>query len=170
MLHAVILVLWHLIMVEVINAIKREIRRYCKDTECLLKLKSPGDIRKFSNESLYQQLLVKCPKLAVFIASICQPGNLKGNMPLLSDAETTNRFRNAVSMATFICLRQYNQQLSATHFRTSLLLNGGAKALTLEYCDSHLGICMSHPSLIRIHKKASAPSSTKATSHGKKTH
>ena len=58
MLHAVILVLWHLIMVEVINAIKREIRRYCKDTECLLKLKSPGDIRKFSNESLYQQLLI----------------------------------------------------------------------------------------------------------------
>ena len=163
MLHAVILVLWHLIMVEVINAIKREIRRYSKDPECLLKLKSPGDIRKFSNESLYQQLLVKCPKLAVFIASICQPGNLKGNMPLLSDAETTNRFRNAVSMATFICLRQYNQQLSATHFRTSLLLNGRAKALTLER-GSHLGICMSHPSLIRIHKKASAPSSTKATS------
>ena len=77
MLHAVILVLWHLIMVEVINAMKREIRRYSKDPECLLKLKSPGDIRKFSNESLYQQLLVKCPKLAVFIASICQPGNLK---------------------------------------------------------------------------------------------
>ena len=50
MLHAVILVLWHLIMVEVINAIKREIRRYSKDPECLLKLKSPGDIRKFSNE------------------------------------------------------------------------------------------------------------------------
>ena len=66
MLHAVILVLWHLIMVEVINAIKREIRRYSKDPECLLKLKSPGDIRKFSNESLYQQLLVKCPKLAVY--------------------------------------------------------------------------------------------------------
>ena len=161
MLHAVILVLWHLIMVEVINAMKREIRRYSKDPECLLKLKSPGDIRKFSNESLYQQLLVKCPKLAVFIASICQPGNLKGNMPLLSDAETTNRFRDAVCMATSICLRQYDQQLSATDYGTSLLLlNGGAKALTLER-GSHLGICMSHPSL--------QPLPAQTLPHGKKT-
>ena len=47
-----------LIMVEVMSAIKREIRTYSKDPECILKLKSPGDIRKFSNESLYQQLLV----------------------------------------------------------------------------------------------------------------
>ena len=161
MLHAVILVLWHLIIVEVISAIKREIRRYSKDPECLLKLKSPGDIRKFSNESLYQQLLVKCPKLAVFIASICQPGNLKGNMPLLSDAETTNRFRDAVCMATSICLRQYDQQLSATDYGTSLLLlNGGAKALTLER-GSHLGICMSHPSL--------QPLPAQTLPHGKKT-
>ena len=67
-------------------------------------------------------------------------------------------------MATSICLRRYNQQLSATHYKTSLLLlNGGAKALTLER-GSHLGICMSHPSTIRIQRKASAPSSTKATS------
>ena len=66
-----------LIMVEVINAIKREIRTYSKDPEYILKLKSHGDIRKFSHESLYQQLLVKCPKLAVLIASIRQPGNLK---------------------------------------------------------------------------------------------
>ncbi|CAH3019463.1 unnamed protein product [Porites evermanni] len=152
-----------LIMVEVIYAIKREIRRYSKGPECILKLKSPGDIRKFSNESLYQQLLVKCPKIAVLITSICQPGNLKGNMPLLSDVETTIRFRNAVCMATSICLHQHNQQLSATHYRMSLLLNGGPKALTLEHC-SHLGICMSHPSAISIQKKASAPSSTKATS------
>ena len=85
-------------------------------------------------------------------------------MPLLSNAETTNRFTNAVCMATSICLHQYNQQLSATHNRMSLrLLNGGAKALTLQCC-SDLGICMSHPSAIRIQKKASAPSSTKATS------
>ena len=86
-------------------------------------------------------------------------------MPLLSNyAETTNRFRNAVCMAKSICLQQYNQELSATHNRMSLLLlNGGAKALTLERC-SDLGICISHPSAIRIQKKASAPSSTKATS------
>ena len=106
---------------------------------------------------------MKCPKIAVLITSICQPGNLKGNMPLLSDVETTIRFRNAECMATSICLHQHNQQLSATHYRISLLLNGGPKALTLEHC-SHLGICMSHPSAISIQKKASAPSSTKATS------
>lgn len=38
-----------LIMIEVIYAIKREIRRYSKDPECILKLKSPGDLRKFGN-------------------------------------------------------------------------------------------------------------------------
>ena len=53
--------------------------------------------------------------------------------------------------------------LSATHYRISLLLlNGGAKALTLERC-AHLGISVSHSSAIRMQSKASSPQSTKAT-------
>lgn len=151
-----------LILVGIINEIKKEIRLYAKDPECLLKLKTPRDIRNFSNESLYQQLLVKCPKLAVIIGSISQPGNIKGKLPDLL-AESSHRFQNSVCMATSICLHQYNQQMSATHYRISLLLlNGGAKAVTLERC-SHLGISMSHSSAIRMQSKAAAPSSTKVT-------
>ena len=53
--------------------------------------------------------------------------------------------------------------LSATHYRISLLLvNGGAKALTLERC-AHLGISVSYSSAIRMQLKASSPQSTKAT-------
>ena len=46
------------VLVELINEIKKEVRQYAKDTECLLKLKSPEDIRKFSHLSLYHQLLL----------------------------------------------------------------------------------------------------------------
>ena len=48
-----------LVLIEAINDIKKEIRQYPKDPECLLKLKSPENIQKFSNQSLYQQLLLK---------------------------------------------------------------------------------------------------------------
>ena len=150
-----------LVLVEAINDMKKEIRQYAKDPECLLKLKSPEDIQKFSNQSLYQQLLLKCPKLAVMIGSICQPGKIK-SLPSLADADG-HKFINSVCMAASICLHQCNQMLSATHYRISLLLlNGGAKALTLERC-SHLGISVSHSSAIRMQSKASSPQSTKAT-------
>ena len=147
----------------IINEIKREIRVYAKDPECLLKQKTPADITKFSNEFFYKQLFSKCPNLAMIIASISQPGNLKGSLPLLSD-EVDNRFQNSVCMAAAICLRQYNQQLSSAHYRISLmLLNGGAKALTVERC-AHLGISMSHSSAIKMQSKAAAPANTlKAT-------
>ena len=118
---------------EMINEIKKEIRLYSKDPACLLKLKSPADITRFSNESFYQQLLVKCPKLAVLLSCLSQPGNLKGNLPDFKEAEITNQFRNSVCMAASTCLHQYNQQMSASHYRISLLLlNGGAKPLTLQ--------------------------------------
>lgn len=151
-----------LILVGIINEIKREIRLYSKDPECLLKRKSPADIRKFTNELLLQQLLEKCPKLAIVIASICQPGSLK-TLPSLANSDHDNRFRNSVCMATAVCLHQYNQQLMSVHYRISLLLlNGGAKALTVERC-AHLGISMSHSSAINMQKKAAAPSTTKPT-------
>ena len=153
-----------LILMEMINEIKKEIRLYSKDPACLLKLKSPADIRRFSNESFYQQLLVKCPKLAVLLSCLSQPGNLKGNLPDFKEAEIINQFRNSVCMAASICLHQYNQQMSAAHYRISLLLlNGGAKALTLQRCAG-LGISVSHSSAIRMQTKAAAPNVSKATS------
>ena len=100
-----------LVYVEVINEIKHEIRCYSKDSECLLKLTTPGGVRKFSNESFYQQLLLKCPKLAVMMASICKPGNLNRSLPFLTEMETGHKFRNSVCMETSICRHQYNQQL-----------------------------------------------------------
>ena len=75
-----------LVLVEAINDMKKEIRQYAKKPECLLKLKSPEDIQKFSNQSLYQQLLLKCPKLAVMIGTICQPVKIK-SLPSLPDED-----------------------------------------------------------------------------------
>lgn len=148
---------------EITNEIKKEIRLYSKDPACLLKLKSPADIRRFWNESFYQQLLVKCPDLAVLLSRVSQPGNLKGNLPDFKEAEITNQFQNSVCMAASICLHQYNQQMSAAHYRISLLLlNGGAKALTLQRCAG-LGISVSHSSAIRMQTKAAAPNVSKAT-------
>lgn len=95
------------------------------------------------------------------IASMCQPGKIK-SLPALGEEET-KKFVNSVCMAASICLRQCNQLLSATHYRISLLLlNGGAKALTIERC-SLLGISVSHSAAIRMQTKASTPGSTKAT-------
>lgn len=148
---------------EITNEIKKEIRLYSKDPACLLKLKSPADIRRFWNESFDQQLLVKCPDLAVLLSRVSQPGNLKGNLPDFKEAEITNQFQNSVCMAASICLHQYNQQMSVAHYRISLLLNGGAKALTLQRCAG-LGISVSHSSAIRMQTKAAAPNVSKATS------
>ena len=152
-----------LILMEITNEIKKEIRLYSKDPACLLKLKSPADIRRFWNESFYQQLLVKCPDLAVLLSRVSQPGNLKGNLPDFKEAEITNQFQNSVCMAASICLHQYNQQMTAAHHRIRLLLlNGGAKALTLQRCAG-LGISVSHSSAIRMQTKAAAPNVSKAT-------
>ena len=54
--------------------------------------------------------------------------------------------------------------MSAAHYRISLLLlNGGAKALTLQRCAG-LGNSVSHSSVIRMQTKAAAPNVSKATS------
>ena len=141
------------VIVELINEIKKEIRQYAKDTECLLKMKSPEGMRKFSNLALYHQLLLKCPKFVQMIGSMCKPGKIK-SLPPLAD-EDGSKFINSVCMAASVCLHQCNQLLSAAHYRISLLLlNGGAKAITLERC-SHLGISVSHSSAIRMQTRAS---------------
>ena len=141
------------VLVELINEIKKEIRQYAKDKECLLKLKSPQDISKFSNLSLYHQLLLKCHQFLMMIGSISKPGKGKSLPPLADEKES--KFINSVCMAASICLHQCNKLLSANHYRTSLLLlSGGAKAMTLERC-SHLGISVSHSSAIRMQRRAS---------------
>lgn len=54
--------------------------------------------------------------------------------------------------------------MSAAHYRISLLLlNGGAKALTLQRCAG-LGIFVSHSSAIRMQTKTASPNVSKATS------
>lgn len=101
--------------------------------------------------------------MAVLLSRVSQPGNLKGNLPDFKEAEITNQFQNSVCMAASICLHQYNQQMTAAHHRIRLLLlNGGAKALTLQRCAG-LGISVSHSSAIRMQTKAAAPNVSKAT-------
>ena len=62
--------------------------------------------------------------------------------------------RNAVCAASCICLTQYNQKLSAFHYRNGLLLmlHRGVKAATLQRCHP-LGITMSQKSCIRMQEK-----------------
>lgn len=62
--------------------------------------------------------------------------------------------RNVICLALASCLKQYNQQLSAAHYQTSLLLmNGGTKSFALERCAS-LGITMSHSATVLMQAKA----------------
>ena len=61
--------------------------------------------------------------------------------------------RNVICLALASCLKQYNQQLSAAHYRTSLLLmNGGTKSIALERC-APLGITMSHSATVLMQAK-----------------
>ena len=121
-------------------------------------MESPEHIRKFSNLSLYQQLVLKCPNLALMIGAMCQPGKIKSLPSLLG--EDGKKFINSVCMAASICLHVCNPLLSACNYRVNLpLLNGGAKAVTLERC-AHLGISVSHSSAIRMQTKASSQGNT----------
>ena len=55
---------------------------------------------KFSYQSLYQQLLLKSPKQAVMIGSICQSGKIK-SLPSFADADG-HKFINLVCMTASI--------------------------------------------------------------------
>ena len=141
------------VFLEALGSIKREVKNYAKDPTCVLKTASPAAVTSFTNGSFFNQLLQKCPKLSLVLSSIVQPGKAK----LYTSEELLNlnsRSRNAICLAAASCLKQYNQQLSAAHYRLSLLLlNGGAKAITFERC-AHLGITMSHGSAIKMQNKA----------------
>ena len=55
---------------------------------------------KFSYQSLYQQLLLKSPRQAVMIGSICQSGKIK-SLPSFADADG-HKFINSVCMTASI--------------------------------------------------------------------
>ena len=53
--------------------------------------------------------------------------------------------RNALCAAACICLKQYNQKLSAFHYRNGLLLlHGGVKEATLQRCSYVSQVKYSH--------------------------
>ena len=67
--------------------------------------------------------------------------------------EVDPKLRNAICAAAAICLHQYNQKLSAYHYRNGLMLrHGGVKAASLDKCD-HLGLTVSQKSCIRMQSK-----------------
>ena len=61
--------------------------------------------------------------------------------------------RHVISLAAASCLKKYNQQLSAAHYRIGLLLlNGGAKSLIIDRC-SQLGFSVCQHSAVRMQTK-----------------
>ena len=110
-----------------------------------------------SNAELYLQLCAECPHLMCFLAAVCKSGKPKSvGKSILRGPDTFDEnpeTRNALCAAACICLKQYNQKLSAFHYRNGLLLlHGGVKAAILQRCH-HLGITMSQKSCIRMQEK-----------------
>lgn len=146
------------VFLEVLGAVKTEVKHYAKDPECLLKVIDPAVVTSFNNEAFYAQLQDKCPSLCLIFANLVKPGKAK----LCSQEELhgfDHRKRNAICFAAASCLKQYNQKLSAAHYRLSLLLlNGGAKSITIDRC-TQLGITVCHSSSTKMQTKAGETSS-----------
>jgi hypothetical protein len=92
--------------------------------------------------------------MLVGISHSGKPGKMNGEgQGGIRSFEVNRDTRNAVCAAASICLKKYNQELSACHYRNGLfLLHGGVKALALDRC-SHLGLSISHASCIRMQTK-----------------
>lgn len=146
------------VFLEVLGAVKTEVKHYAKDPECLLKVIDPAVVTSFNNEAFYAQLQDKCPSLCLIFANLVKPGKAK----LYSQEELhgfDHRKRNAICFAAASCLKQYNQKLSAAHYRLSLLLlNGGAKSITIDRC-TQLAITVCHSSSTKMQTKAGETSS-----------
>ena len=145
------------IFAETTKRVLKEVVNFSKKPNCVLKTNSANSLSNLSNAELYRQLCEECPHLICFLAVVCKSGKpklvgkniLKGPNVFDEKPET----RNALCAAACICLKQYNQKLSAFHYRNGLLLlHGGVKAATLQRCY-HLGIAMSHKSSIRMQEK-----------------
>ena len=145
------------IFAETTKRVLKEVVNFSKKPNCVLKTNSANSLSNLSNAELYRQLCEECPHLICFLAAVCKSGKpklvgkniLKGPNVFDEKPET----RNALCAAACICLKQYNQKLSAFHYRNGLLLlHGGVKAATLQRCY-HLNIAMSHKSSIRMQEK-----------------
>lgn len=95
----------------------------------------------------------RCPKLCHVLTNIVNTGKSQ----LYSKEDTlslSHRAKNAICLAAASCFKQYNEKLSAAHYRMGLLmLNGGAKAVTIDRC-SRQGLTVSHTASIRMQTKA----------------
>ena len=80
-------------------------------------------------------------------------------MAIIQPLKLKSKSGNAICLAAAFCFKQYNNQLNAAHNRLSLLLlNTGAKAITIER-HAHQGITMPHVSAIKMQTKATQTSS-----------
>ena len=80
-------------------------------------------------------------------------------MAIIQPLKLKSKSGNAICLAAAFCFKQYNNQLNAAHNRLSLLLlNTGAKAITIER-HAHQGITMPHVSAIKMQTKATQKSS-----------
>ena len=112
---------------------KNEIKSYAKDRECMLKVSTPSVVTSFTNGAFFSQLLQKCPTLSLFLVNAAKTGKVLDSIHAEELLDLSACARNAICLAAASCLKQYNQQLSAAHYRTSLLLmNGGTKSIALE--------------------------------------
>lgn len=145
------------IFAETTKRVLKEVVNFSKKPNCVLKTNSANSLSNLSNAELYRQLCEEWPHLICFLAAVCKSGKpklvgkniLKGPNVFDEKPET----RNALCAAACICLKQYNQKLSAFHYRNGLLLlHGGVKAATLQR-RYHLGIAMSQKSSIRMQEK-----------------
>lgn len=74
---------------------------------------------------LYRQLCEECPHFICFLTAVCKSGKIeisgKKYSPRTKHVEKPET-RNALSPSACICAKQYNQKLSAFHYRNDLCL------------------------------------------------
>ncbi|KAL9984664.1 hypothetical protein ACROYT_G006985 [Oculina patagonica] len=142
------------VFLEVLSEVKGEVKKYAKDPECMSKVTNPAVVTSFINEAFYGQLQEKCPRLSLILAYGVKPRKAR----LYTSEELhclSHKERNAICLAAASCLKQWNQQLSAAHYRISLLLlNGGAKSVTIDRCSQLVTTKGSQHSPIRMQTKA----------------
>ena len=52
------------VFLDFLHDIKKEVKKYAKDPECLLKVTSPEVVTSFTNEAFFDQFQAKCPRLS----------------------------------------------------------------------------------------------------------
>ena len=125
--------------------IARECKNYSKADSCL-QYNSPDQLAVFSNKTLCKEVELHCPLL---YAALCKASNLTS----LASEDENERAVNAVALAFSCLIRCRNPSMSAVAYRISTILFHSGVSFKDFGRLNHLGVCMSHKSMIALQQR-----------------